>query len=77
MTIDKLIKELQAIKLRHGGRVAVCADTLALRHTCNNVWQVVHISHVDSEDVRQVDGDGYGVTLKNGEEKHRFCVVLR
>ncbi len=78
MTLKRLIRELQTIQRKYPGRrIPVCADTDALRRSCNDVWQIVDLSTVKAEHVEQVDGDGFRKERKNGELVERFCVVLR
>lgn len=76
MTLGRLIKQLQELEKEHGSRIRVTANTFALRHTCNAVWDIIDVTEIIVDDVRQVDGDGYGVCRKDGTESTRKCVVL-
>jgi len=77
MTIKKLINLLQKNGEIYGMGTQVCADTKALRDTCNDVWPIVDISSASVEYIEQCDGDGFTKFKKDGSQVERKCLVLR
>jgi hypothetical protein len=74
--LSTLIKKLEHLKAVHGGGIKVCANTLSLRESCNDVWQIVDVTEAKFDTVNQVDGDGFRKENKDGSEHVRRCVVL-
>jgi hypothetical protein len=77
VTIEKLIKLLQMNGEIYGMKTQVCADTKALRDTCNDVWAIVNVSSASVEYIEQCDGDGFTKFKKDGSQAERKCLVLR
>lgn len=75
MTLDNLIKRLEAIRQIHGGRIKACINSDDL-DTGHGTWIICNVQDVKFEYVRQVDGDGCQEVLADGSEKMSKCVVI-
>lgn len=76
MTINKLIKILQALEAKHGKRVQVCAAARELLDYCNNTYSHVDVLAVRYEEISHCDGDGFTQYNKDGSERVLSRIVL-
>lgn len=76
MTLTKFIRELQKLEAEGWGRASVAVNKDSLNDG-NNTWNICEIQAVESDHIRVVDGDGFGVENKDGSERTRATVVLK
>lgn len=75
MTLNALIKCLELLREKHGGKAKVCINAGKL-DTGNGTWNICEMQSIHVEYVRQVDGDGWQEVLADGSEKMKKCVVI-
>lgn len=75
MTLNKFIKRLQSLADSGHGLDKVCVNRDTL-FDGNGSWSVCDVASADSEFVRVVDVDGFGVINKDGSERARRCIVI-
>lgn len=76
MTINKLIKLLQALEAKHGKRVQVCAAARELLDYHNDTYSHVDVLSARYEVMNHVDGDGFTQYNRDGSEKTLSRIVL-
>lgn len=76
MTLGKLIKELQKLEAEHGPRVKVAANVRELSEICQDTFDYYDLDTAKFELVLQADGNGFGITNRDGSERYARTIVL-
>ena len=75
MTIGKLIWELKKLQRKHGDRLLVSVDKPSF-FDGNGTFDICSITDVLYEWVATVDGDGFSMETKRGQEIGKWGVTL-